>query len=150
MVLTLFISSFWVYTITSMGSQREGKKTHMHFVKISLNALWRVHWRGKVADKWVMVFVSLPLDLYRRASHASFEWSALRQGHGLLWIAPGAQDTTCGQPHCYSGLGGVGLPFSAPSVNKSISIQKSSLGVLCSFLGKWQGLCYLSFCFSRS
>lgn len=123
MVLSLFSSSFWLYTVMSVGSQREGRKTHMHFRKTSMNAVWRVNWRGNVADKQVMVFGLLPLDLCGMSITGQF-WQ-----HGVLWIASGAQNTTCWQPHSYSGVGVAGLPIS-----QQISQHSEIIRCLISFI----------------
>lgn len=83
-ILTLFSLSFWVYIIISMGSQSNGRKTDMHFGKTSLNAVWRVNWRGKEADKWVMVFGHYHLTSTEWTSYATNARSYIRQWHGLL------------------------------------------------------------------
>lgn len=104
MVLSLFSSSFWLYTVMSVGSQREGRKTHMHFRKTSMNAVWRVNWRGNIADKQVMVFGLLPLDLCGMSITGQF-WQ-----HGVLWIASGARTLPAGNHTPIQGLVWQGSP----------------------------------------
>lgn len=115
----------------------------MHFGKTPLNAVWRVHWWGRKAEKRLNgLWVISPGPPHNEHHRPRDDRRCGRQGQRPR--SPGL--STCGQPHRCPRFGG----NRSPSIENSVSTPESSLSALPPFLRKWQGLCYLCVYFSRS